>query len=337
MLLKVNKYLVENYDVDLREMIDLNLSEIGIGQFRIFKEREIDVCCGESCDIFVNCNPKGSVYETSDEKLDMFRCPQKIAPFDPIRIFIFNDISNIKCCSKYVPLSISKQHNYFIVLFVHNQMNCDFKTGHGLIKKFTEPSLCKIRDVIKHDPNLCFEVSRLFSSYRGNIFSFNSNMSSLYLVLREIYCTYFSWAIPSKNILDKLSMFLKSKKTLEICAGNGFWSFLLQSHDINIIPTSTKCEMYKETWCDVHDFDLKDAIKTFNDCDCLFLCWGYNDITDSMIEMFLGRYVIIIGERCDGCTFNIDENNKFLLLEKYKIPQWSGIHDSLFFYERKNV
>ena len=62
-------------------------------------------------------------------------------------------------------------------------------------------------------------------------------------------------------------------------------------------------------------------------------------MASNCLKYFKGKYVIYIGEGYGGCTaddlFHSELKNKYNLINEIYIPQWDGIHDSLYIYEKK--
>mgnify|MGYP001610758178 FL=1 len=83
------------------------------------------------------------------------------------------------------------------------------------------------------------------------------------------------------------------------------------------------------------------ALKNFPDANVLFLCWPpYNTpLAKESLRLFTGGKVIYIGEDQSGCNADddfFDIINKFWKqVKRIHIPQWEGLRDNLFLYERR--
>lgn len=162
---------------------------------------------------------------------------------------------------------------------------------------------------------------------------------------RDKYVNTIAWAIPDDNAIAQIASFVKEETILEIGAGLGYWAKLLQDKGIKIIPTDSKEITWKHNqlpaYTDVLCLKHKKAIKKFSDASVLFLCWPpYSDImaAESLLA-FKGNRLIYIGEGEGGCNGNdrfFDILSEcWISKEEIAIPQWWGIHDWLFFYDRK--
>jgi len=164
---------------------------------------------------------------------------------------------------------------------------------------------------------------------------------------RHEFTGNYAWAVPTKEAIEKIRAFVGSGKVLEIGSGLGLWAKLLKDEGIHVTPTDFKGQrknfgMKEVEHTEVHDMGHMRAMEMFGaGHDVLMMIWPPYD--DSMaaeaLERFKGDKLIYIGESGGGCTGDdrfhqlLDEtwNEK----ETVDIPQWDGIHDALFLYERK--
>lgn len=149
----------------------------------------------------------------------------------------------------------------------------------------------------------------------------------------------YSWAFPSQDAVNEIVSFVgKNNSLLECGAGNGLWASLIQKEGIHVVATDQK-PCYK--FYSVEGIDSVAAIKKYNDINTLMLCWpSYDDpMGFNTLSTFTGNKLIYIGEGDGGCTG--DDKFHDLLREEWKevkeidIRQWIGIHDAMFFFERK--
>lgn len=169
---------------------------------------------------------------------------------------------------------------------------------------------------------------------------------------RDYFTHNISWAIPSLDVINQLVEFFHDKGTvLEVAAGRGLWSKLLQLNNIDIIATDLFCSHHHQssgstvveedikTFCSVEKLSYLDALKKYK-TECLFLCWPpyNNSLAVNTLRCFEGKYLIYIGEGECGC--NADDDFFDLLKENWKFikiinnPRWEMIHDKVFIYER---
>lgn len=149
-------------------------------------------------------------------------------------------------------------------------------------------------------------------------------------------CKKYSYAIPDNDAIQKIA---KYSPLIEIGAGSGYWSYLLQNIGVDIIAYDNKSWGWDwKTWCNVQEGDhsILLNVKERN----LFLCWPDYDTSFAYdcLKNFKGKYFIYIGEGSGGCTgddqfFELLYNN-FEIVDSYDIPQWAGIRDYLQIYKR---
>lgn len=161
----------------------------------------------------------------------------------------------------------------------------------------------------------------------------------------------YSWAIPTKHAIKEMKAFIKGRNVLEIGSGLGLWAKLMQNAGIHITPTEPlsmsqeeKGNFYGNTepYTKLHDMDMNKAMEQFGSSnDVLMLVWPpYNDpLANNALKLFQGNSVIYIGEGGYGCTgddnFHCSLSEEWEEVKEVDLPQWRGIHDRMFFYNRK--
>ena len=163
---------------------------------------------------------------------------------------------------------------------------------------------------------------------------------------RTWFCRTFARAIPSQEVIDKLSAMLEGKgQILSVAGGRGLWEFLLKENGIKITVTdafkSHGIEINNKTFTTVKRMDHLTAIASFPEATTLFICWpSFNDpFAFEYLERLAGNLLIYVGEEKYGCT--VDDSLFNLLDEKWTqttqidIPNWHDIYDAVFIYERK--
>jgi len=164
--------------------------------------------------------------------------------------------------------------------------------------------------------------------------------------LSRYFRSTFGWSIPSNDAVIAIRDFVGTDSVLEVCGGLGLWGGLLRAAGVEITVTdsfTSHGSCMENTFTDVIPMDAVEAVRTYPTASTLFMCWpdSNNQIAYNAIKVFEGDKLIYIGERPGGCT--ADDKFFDLLEEEWissdfptpSIPQWYGIHDYLFFFERK--
>lgn len=160
---------------------------------------------------------------------------------------------------------------------------------------------------------------------------------------RYKYVRRFAWAIPDNQALHEISQFTSC--VCEIGAGTGYWAYMLSqckvsvvAYDLYVPGRDNNQYGHKQTYFDVQPGDVLSINHHHN--RALMLCWPpyQNTMCEAILELFHGEKVIYIGEGEGGCTgtdkFHEMLDTGFKLVEIIDIPQWDGIHDSVYLYER---
>jgi len=164
--------------------------------------------------------------------------------------------------------------------------------------------------------------------------------------------TNISWGIPYVDTIKQLAKFIGKQTVLEVYAGLGIWSWLLQEEGINVIATDkdplSNFECHKSTVTNVENLTSLDAVIKYPS-DILLMCWPppYTN-SDSMdyecLINFKGNYLIFIGE-INGCTGSEklmkEINDSWIQVADIKISYWhlpmSNYNDDVYLFERKLI
>ncbi len=171
----------------------------------------------------------------------------------------------------------------------------------------------------------------------------------------------FGYAVPSPEALRRLVSFVAGGRVLGAGAGAAFWSYLLTLHGIAVQPIDPNVDGLEvlpsmandmpplariKPWMPVTKLTVMEALQNANrvgaePVDVLMFLWpSYQEswAVDALRE-FRGSKIAYVGEAHGGCTaddaFHELLDEKFSCVEEVEIPQWFGIHDRLFLYERK--
>lgn len=169
--------------------------------------------------------------------------------------------------------------------------------------------------------------------------------------IRQNFCFNWSWAIPDEDSVKEISKFLIDEKmVLEIGAGLGLWSRLLQDQGTKMVPIDIDDDKIRSQHISFDSGFTKVRLLSKQDIDLLldnnfgsslFLCWpSYNkDWAYQYLKKLEPNKLVFIGEDNGGCT--ADENFFYELHRKYEEvnriyhKNWDGIQDSITFHVRK--
>ena len=189
------------------------------------------------------------------------------------------------------------------------------------IEEVAEHFKCEVKDLFDR---LTLVAGRGDDWLNGDLIS---NITKSY-AHRDIFVEHYAWAIPDDGAIEVIR---KYPRIVEIGAGSGFWASLIQN-GIECYDTDPWDRSYYHVEQGSHESIRKDH-------ETLFLCWPpYNTpMAYKCLQAFKGTYVIYIGEGYGGCTADDDFHETlekdWKLIEKYRLLQWSGIHDNLEVYK----
>jgi len=188
--------------------------------------------------------------------------------------------------------------------------------------------------------------SRLFTNDDTN-FSLNMALS----LFRDDYINNYGFYLVNDKFINITDKLFRNNKILEVGAGTGFLSKLLQDVGLDVTPTDKSIENNQYGFSKKHtDIIEVDSIKHLKDnnskYDMVIMSWPdysssfANNILKNMTQ---GQILMYIGEGYGGCTANDDFYDKLencaSLLEKetslYKPANlaWFGIHDRVKLYK----
>lgn len=163
---------------------------------------------------------------------------------------------------------------------------------------------------------------------------------------RNLFTSTLSWAIPSMIAIQAIREFVGSTPIVEIGAGRGLWSHLLQMNQVTVIPTDI--EAPSATFTPIELSDATTAVEKYlRPGGCLLTCWPNvcSDYATNALKVALEKdlidKVIYIGEPEGGCTgddeFHEIMEQHFVRIQQVEIPQWWGIHDTLNLYQKRGA
>lgn len=144
----------------------------------------------------------------------------------------------------------------------------------------------------------------------------------------------YAWAIPDQEAIEVIASYFP---IVEIGAGTGYWAALIRQLGGEICCYDIKPP--EQNWFKV-SVGYPEHIKDHSN-STLFLCWPpyAEPMATDCLKLYSGKILLYVGEGHWGCT---GDDNFHELLEKefeeircVEIPQWSGLHDYLWVYRRK--
>lgn len=162
---------------------------------------------------------------------------------------------------------------------------------------------------------------------------------------RDAFVKTYSWAVPSPEAITAIAEFVGSSRVVEMNSGRGLWAHLLQHAGVNIIATDINSSLSTLTFTQVQPVEATAAIQQYLEPNGVIMtCWPdycMSYATDALkwaLENSRVTKVIYIGE-WGGCTGD-DElheilEREFTQVARIDIPQWYGIHDSLYLFQKK--
>lgn len=166
----------------------------------------------------------------------------------------------------------------------------------------------------------------------------------------------FAPAIPNIYLINHIKNFVKKNKVLEIEAKRGLWTFLLKIEKMNVIGTTSTNNKYFSKIINNYIvpplFTSLDVIDPINavikyDPQVLLSVWSnQKELQFESLAHFKGDKLIFIGEKMDKPDYLIKSTGSeefhqliltdWILLNEFEYDQFYGVHDKMYFYERKN-
>lgn len=162
---------------------------------------------------------------------------------------------------------------------------------------------------------------------------------------RNHFLNNFSFAVPGRTAIARIKDFVGHRKLLEAGAGSGLWARLLSDAGVTVMAVDNKSFRGSITipvsrYFPVERGDAVRAVRQHRDHEALMLCWpDYSaPMASKALVAFQGDRLIYIGEPESGCTGD-DRFHQMLRCNwrevlTVPIPQWPGIHDEVYLYER---
>jgi hypothetical protein len=156
--------------------------------------------------------------------------------------------------------------------------------------------------------------------------------------IRDQFIARFGFAILTTQIIDAIKPY---GPILEVGAGSGYWAKELHNAGIDVVATDSYSDKYCFThgsYFTVERLTARRAIARYPSRSLLMVWPSYGAAWPYQALMLSGDIFIYVGEGEGGCTaddtFHTYIEKHFTLIKQTNIPQFPGIHDSLFIYRR---
>lgn len=162
-----------------------------------------------------------------------------------------------------------------------------------------------------------------------------------FLAKRYEFVEKYSFALPCKEAIDLIKNY---GKIVELGAGTGFWTAMLQKRGFDIIATNfnenseenTEVNSYGHkigTYINMENIDGEQAVEKYSDRNILAVwpCYGSDWIERVARKMNKNQKLILIHEGRGGCIGNEGfyeyALDNLVPIQNQEIPNWPGIHD----------
>lgn len=168
------------------------------------------------------------------------------------------------------------------------------------------------------------------------------------ILINNAYLEYYGiWGmLPDYESLMKIKEFINDQFTLDVGAGSGLYSLLLKSVGINIMATDPRKETYHTEYMKTEEYDSLQAIEKYNNAQVLFISWPRGWPTTEDMQLFKGRKVIIIGERCESANFGVFDcdytTGEYIMPVGWQLTDtlfdfsYSYLHEGIYLFQRVN-
>ncbi len=142
--------------------------------------------------------------------------------------------------------------------------------------------------------------------------------------IRSATVEKYAFGIPNKEALNEIAL---HQPILEIGAGLGYWSRLLQDRGVQIRPTDLiPPDEAENPWTKVFSGTPQDLLAYPGRTP--FLCWLPESNAQSMANFYQSETILWVGEPIEFPGFRVKK--------RIEIPQWDGFQDALLVFEKSN-
>lgn len=148
----------------------------------------------------------------------------------------------------------------------------------------------------------------------------------------------YGFAVPTEKVFRKV-LGVSPKGIVEIGAGTGYWSKLLQLLGADVIACDDMTGFYSfrvGSNFPVQPVSYERLFRTKAVHErTLLVVWPSADNV-KIFDRYKGDTVVYVGEIGDGCTgYDPEVEKTWEMVKEVEIPVWNGIHDSLGIFKRK--
>jgi hypothetical protein len=162
--------------------------------------------------------------------------------------------------------------------------------------------------------------------------------------VRRDYVAKFGFAILTSSVVECVARY---GPLVEVGCGSGYWAYELRKAGVDIVPTDPGTGRYFDleagwrSYVEVERIKGVEAVQKYPTRNLLTVWPDMADWPHETLQAFNGNTVLYVGEGEEGCTadeaFHSHLHEHFTLLEEVNIPQFSGIHDYLGVWRRKEA
>jgi len=165
---------------------------------------------------------------------------------------------------------------------------------------------------------------------------------------RTAAVAHFSWAVPTLPIIMEMAAFSSRSGIVEIGAGLGYWSKLLQTVGADIRAVDNHSEIRgmdgeaRSLFFTVENADGRDFIANGKaEKRTLFFCWPRGSFgAEKGFPGYSGDRVVFVGAETGDCTADISEDlvntGEWEVVKTMMMPRWSCINDICHFLQRRS-
>lgn len=167
---------------------------------------------------------------------------------------------------------------------------------------------------------------------------------STYKDNRSVMVSKYSWSVPTNEVIIALAR--KNPRIVEMGAGTGYWAWLLTQAGSNVVaydrhpPSRRNMNNWRHnvTYHPVRKGNTKHL--RLHEDRTLLLAWPpyCGKMAVDCLLNYKGNRIIYVGEHHGGCCAT-DQFFEMLMRDwvldgEYDLPQWDGLHDGVWEYER---